>query len=128
MNEKKYHKKRRMFFLINNELVLPESGSDKSHMEWLLSQGKTISEAKNIIDNNLRGAVNPDGNIRFYIGENWEINEEIEKKFFEILPKIVETLKINPEAIIGGGTIKGRIGDFWQARKEYGKVKDFIKF
>ncbi|MPM23364.1 hypothetical protein SDC9_69836 [bioreactor metagenome] len=125
MNEKEYHKKRRMFFLINNELVLPESGSDKSHMEWLLSQGKTINEAKNIIDNNLRGVVNPDGNIRFYIGENWEINEEIEKKFFEILPKIVEIFKISPEAIIGGGTIKGKIGDFWKARKEYGKVKDY---
>jgi hypothetical protein len=41
---------------------------------------------------------------------------------------IAEVKSISPEAIIGGGTIKGRIGDFWQARKEYGKVKDFIKF
>lgn len=127
MEEKEYHKNRRMFFWIDNKLVIPEAESDKSHYEWLIVNGYSQQEAENIIKTVLRGVVNPDGNIRFYIGENWDINEEIEKKFFEILPELVEKLNIDQEAIIGGGTIKGKIGDFWEARKEYGKVKEFIK-
>jgi hypothetical protein len=126
MKEKEYHKARRMFFLINNELIIPESGSDKSHLEWLIENGYTKDKAENIIETVLRGVVNPDGNIRFFIGKDWGINEEIEKKFFEILPKLFEIFKLNPDAIIGGGNIKGKVGDFWVARKEYGKVKDFI--
>ena len=39
---------------------------------------------------------------------------------------LFEIFKLNPDAIIGGGNIKGKVGDFWVARKEYGKVKDFI--
>lgn len=84
MNEKEYHKARRMFFLINNELVIPKKGSDKSHLEWLRENGHTQEEAKSIIETVMRGVVNPDGNVRFFIGKNWEVNKEIEKKFFEI--------------------------------------------
>lgn len=125
--EKEYHKARRMFFLINDKLVIPEKGSDKSHMEWLVENGHTQKEAKTIIETVMRGVVNPDGNLRFYTGEDFEINEKIEKKFFEILPKLVDIFSLNPEVIIGGGTIKGNIGDFWPPRKEYGKVEDFTK-
>lgn len=127
MEEKEYHKARRMFFLIDGDLVIPKKGSDKSHLEWLMENGYTPKEADRIIETVLRGVVNPDGNIRFFIGRNWEVNEEIEKKFFDILPKLIETFRLEPEAIIGGGTIKGDIGDFWPAKKEYGKVGDFIK-
>ena len=125
--EKEYHRNRRMFFVIDNELVIPETGSDKSHLEWLISNGYTSEEAEKIIETVLRGVINPDGNVRFFIGKDWGVNKEIEKKFFEILPKLVEIFKLDPDSIIGGGTIKGDVGDFWPARKEYGKVKDFLK-
>lgn len=127
MEEREYHKQRRMFFWIDNQLVIPEAGSDKSHIEWLMANGRTKEEAENIIETVLRGVINPDGNVRFFIGKDWEIDNEIEKKFFEILPELVEKLNINLDAIIGGGVMKGKIGDFWPARKEYGKIKDFLK-
>jgi len=127
MEEREYHRNRRMFFWIDDKLVIPEKGSDKSHIEWLIANGWTPEEAEKVIETVLRGVVNPDGNIRFFVGKEWEINEEIEKKFFEILSDIVEKLEVSPEATIGGGTIKGKIGDFWPAKKEYGKVKDFLR-
>jgi len=127
MKETEYHKARRMFFLIDKKLVIVESGSEKSHFEWLKGQGYSDKKAKEIIGNNLRGVLNPDGNLRFYIGEDFKINEKIEKEFFEILPELVHKLEIKMDAEIGGGTIKGNDGDFWPPRKEYGKIEDFIK-
>ena len=127
MNENEYHKARRMFFVIDDNLIIAEANSDKSHFEWLISQFWPEDKAIEFIRTGLRGVLNPDGNIRFYTGENWDINEEIEKIFFEKLTELVKKLEIDSEAIIGGGTIKGNIGEFWPARKEYGKVKDFIK-
>ena len=127
MNEKEYHKARRMFFVIDDNLLIAEANSNKSHFEWLIEQFWPEDKAIEFIETGLRGVLNPDGNIRFYTGENWEVNEKIEAEFFGIFDELVKRLKISPEAKIGGGVIKGKTGDFWPARKEYGKVGDFIK-
>ncbi len=127
MDEKEYHRKRRMFFVIDDKLVLPEVGSDKSHFEWLESNGYSIDKAKNIIENNLRGVINPDGSIRFFVGNDRIINEEIERKFFEILPELVKVFDLKSETMIGGGVKQGNVGEVWPAIKEYGQVKDYIK-
>jgi len=125
--EKEYHRNRRMFFVIDDNLVIAPANSEKSHYEWLIEQYWSEDKAAEFIKTGLRGVINPDGNIRFYTGENWEINEEIEAKFFEIFDELVKKLKIKPEAKIGGGVIKGEIGDFWPPRKEYGCVSDYVK-
>lgn len=126
MKEKEYHKQRRMFFLINDEIIIPEIGSDKSHKEWLESNGYSQEESKNIIENKLRGVVNPDGNLRFFVGNNRVVNEEIEKNFFEILPRLIEKFNLKPETLIGGGVKEGKVGEFWPAIKEYGQIKDYL--
>ncbi|MCW1949198.1 MAG: hypothetical protein KIH89_001985 [Candidatus Shapirobacteria bacterium] len=127
MDEKEYHRKRRMFFVINDKLVLPEIGSDKSHFEWLESNNYSTDKAKKIIENNLRGVINPDGSIRFFVGKDRTINDCIEEKFFEILPELVKIFNLKSEIIIGGGVKKGKAGEVWPAIKEYGQVKDYIK-
>lgn len=127
MKEKDYHGQRRMFFVIEGELVLPEEGSDKSHREWLESKGYAEDEVNRIIDTEARGVLNPNGEIRFYVGNDWNVDPKTEKKFFEILPELVARFGLTPETIIGGGAIKGEIGEAWQARKVYGKVGDFIE-
>jgi hypothetical protein len=123
--EKQYHKLRRMFFLIDGKLVLPEKNCPKSHKEWLETNKYTKEEVQRIINTQLRGVLNPDGNIRFYVGENWEINQDIEKKFFEILPELIKIFELGPEVKIEGGAIKQEVG-VWPARKEYGYVKNYI--
>ena len=127
MKEKEYHKARRMFFVIDDNLIIAEANSDKSHFEWLIEYFRSEDKAIEFIKTGLRGVLNPDGNIRFYTGENWEINKEIEEIFFKKLMELVNKLGIDSETIIEGGNIKGNIGAFWPPRKEYGKVKDFIK-
>mgnify|MGYP001806601676 FL=1 len=125
-NEKEYHKARRMFFLIDEKLVIAENGSEYSHFEWLKKQGCSDEKVKNFIKTELRGVLNPDGNLRFYVGEDFEVNEKIEKDFFRILPELVEKLNIRVDSEIGGGTIRQEIGKFWPEKKKYGKVGDFI--
>ncbi len=127
MEEKEYHRNRRMFFLIDDNLIIAPANSEKSHYDWLIEQYWPEEKAIEFIRTGLRGVLNPDGNIRFYTGENWDINEEIEAKFFGIFDELVKRLNIGPEAKIGGGVVKGEVGDFWPPRKEYGKVKDYIK-
>ena len=127
MEEKEYHRNRRMFFLIDDNLIIAPANSEKSHYDWLTEQYWPKEKAIEFIKTGLRGVLNPDGNIRFYTGENWEINEEIEAKFFGVFDELVKRLKMSPEAKIGGGVVKGKTGDFWPPRKEYGKVKDYIK-
>ncbi len=127
MDEKEYHRSRRMFFVIGNELVLPESGSDKSHKEWLELNGYSVDEVKKIIETQLRGVLNPDKSIRFFVGKDRTVTNEIEEKFFEILPELVIAFDLRPETIIGGGVKQGKVGEVWSAIKEYGQVKDYIK-
>jgi ABC-type oligopeptide transport system substrate-binding subunit len=125
--EKEYHQQRRMFFIIDNNLVIAPRGQIKSHLEWLIDQYWPEEKAKEFIRTGLRGTVEGNGNIKFFTGENWEINEEIEQKFWDILPDLVEKLKINPEAEIGGGAIKQKPGIIWPERKKYGKVKKYLE-
>lgn len=127
MDEKEYHKQRKMFFLIKNKIIIPEAGSDKSHKEWLELNGYSQEESEKIIENNLRGVVNPDGTLRFFVGKDRTINDRIEEKFFEILPELVKIFNLKSETIIGGGVKEGKAGEVWPAIKEYGQVKDYIK-
>ncbi len=126
-SESDYHSKRQMFFVINNELVVAEKGSEKSHLEWLISNGKSLEEAERIIDTETRGVVNPDGQILFYKGKNWETDWESEAKFFEHLPELVQRLNLPIETPIGGGAVQQEIGRPWQPRKRYGLVRDCIE-
>jgi hypothetical protein len=125
--ESEYHRKRRMFFVIDDNLVIAPANSKECHFDWLIEQYWPEKKATEFIKTGLRGVVDPDGNIKFFTGENWELNEEIEIKFFMILNELVKKLKINPEAKIGGGAIKQNEGTIWPARKDYGKVMEYIK-
>lgn len=125
--EKKYHKSRRMFFVINEKLVLAEIGCKTSHYDWLINQGWSEEKATNFIKQKLRGVIDPDGNIKFFTKENWEINEKIENEFFKILPELVEKLKIKDQAKIFGGAIKQEVGKIWPPRKDYGTVGEILK-
>ena len=126
-DEKKYHQKRRMFFVIDDNLVIAPANSDKCHYDWLIEQHWPDEEAAKFIETGLRGVVDPDGNIKFFTGKDWDINNEIEAQFFGIFDQLVEKLNISPEAKIGGGAVKQEEGKIWPPRKSYGKVKDYIK-
>lgn len=127
MDEKEYHRSRRMFFVINNNLVIAEPNSDKCHYDWLIEQYWSEEKATKFIETGLRGVIDPDGNIKFFTGKNWDINNKIEIKFFEILDELVKKMNVSPEAKVGGGAIKGEEGKIWPPRKKYGQVKDYIK-
>jgi isopentenyl-diphosphate delta-isomerase len=125
-NEKKYHQQRRMFFLIDKKLVVVKKGVSLCHFDWLVSQGWTKKDAEKFISKELRGVIDPDGNLKFFVGKKWELNEEIEKKFFEIFPELVKRLKLKDEVKIYGGAIEKEIGQIWPGRKYYGSIGELI--
>ncbi len=120
--EKAYHQARRMFFMIDKKLVLADRGYGGCHFDWLLDFGFSENKAKDFIEKELRGVIDPTGDIKFFTGENWEINEKIEKDFFEIFSELVSRAEVKPEARVLGGAIRQEVGKVWPARKEYGRV------
>ncbi|MFH1565338.1 MAG: hypothetical protein ABIC82_05870 [bacterium] len=58
------------------------------------------------------------------MGYDFEINDSAELIFFKHLSELVEKLKLEPDAKIFGGMIKDATKTAWNARKEYGEVKD----
>lgn len=124
--EKKYHKSRKMFQLIDSKLVIAEPSFEGCHLDWLLNIGYSKEEAERIIDKEMRGVVDPDGNIKFFIGKGWDLNNKIELDFFKILPELIEKLDIKGDVKVGGGATKQEIGKIWPAKKDYGTVEELL--
>jgi hypothetical protein len=120
MNEvEEYHKKRRMFCIKDDELFIADANLTYSHKEWFEKEGWGSSMEV------IRGIVDEEGDIYFYTGQNFEINEKAEEEFFKHLPELVEKLNLKQTAKIYGGLIKQTPGRQWPPKKEFGTVAEF---
>jgi len=125
---KDFHRSRRMFAVDDRKLILAEPNLPYSHAKWFeknlewdkLKHEKMMAEG-------LRGIIDTEGNVSFYAGYDFRLNDKIEKEFFEIFPELVKNAKLKPNAQISGGMIKGEPGTRWPPQKVYGHVKDLIK-
>ena len=116
-----------MFCIYNDELYIAEDGLPYSHIEWFVKEGFINGFDDSLFEKIVRGFVSKKGDIYFYIGSNFEIDTFSEKIFFSKLKELVERLEIGQNATIYEGMWKGEKGDEWKPRKEYGKVKEFLK-
>jgi len=120
-----FHKSRRMFCIYQNKLFIVNSNLPYSHAVWFEKEGWITRENDKLMNSLVRGIVDAEGNIYFYVGYDFEINEEVEKIFFSHLKELFFELKLNPNANIFGGLIKSNSGK-WPSRKNYGKIKDIF--
>src|SRR3990172_6876143 len=81
-----FHKSRRMFCIFNNTLHIADPGVSYSHAVWFERQGWMTAEDDSFVNQVVRGFVNAAGNVYFFIGYDFDINETIERIFFEYLP------------------------------------------
>jgi hypothetical protein len=122
---KKYHKSRRMFCIYKGKLYIAKPNLDYSHYIWFKKEGWVSTKKDGLINEIVRGIIDDEGNISFYIGNDFEINKEVETIFFSNLKKITKKMELDTDAEIFGGAIKQKPGEKWPPRKKYGKIKNF---
>lgn len=111
-----FHKSRRMFCIYQNKLCIADANLPYSHAVWFEKEGWIANEDLGSL---VRGIVDDKGDIYFYVGYDFEVNEEAETIFFSHCKELVEKLNLkNPK--IFGGLIKQEGGKIWPPRKEYG--------
>lgn len=123
-NVQAHHKSRRMFCIYEGELRIAEPNLPYSHPTWFERESWMSRDADALMDSTERGVVDNDGDVHFYIGYDFEINEKAESVFFPYLRKLAEKLDLKPDAKVFGGAIRQEAGTKWPPRKTYGKVRD----
>ncbi|MCK5459538.1 hypothetical protein KAI52_00305 [Candidatus Parcubacteria bacterium] len=116
--EKKYHKSRRMFCIIDNKLFIAKKHDERSHKKWINDLGYG-----NKFEKIVRGVINKKGVLIFYIGKNFTINKNAENIFFNHIQKLSKKLKLSLNTSIEGGHLIGKIGEDWTTIKKYGILK-----
>lgn len=120
---KDFHKSRRMFCVYQNELFIAKPNLEYYHATRFEKEGWISKEKDEVMSSMMRGIVYTDGNIYFYVGYDFEINEEVESIFFSHLEELVEKLNLKPDAKIFGGLIKQEHGKIRPSRKKYGMIE-----
>ncbi len=119
---KDFHLSRRMFCIKDNQLLIAKSNVNYSHAVWFEKEGWN----EKLMNDSVRGIIDKEGNIHFYFGYDFDVDEKSEKIFFDHLPELVKELNVKPTAKIFGGKIKKTFGE-WPSKKEYGTVSDHLK-
>ncbi len=125
---KDYHRQRRMFVIYQGKLYIARKGVGYSHAEWFVKNDWMTVRNDKLINEVIRGIIDPHGNVNFYIGHNFQINNKIAQNFFPYIKVLDKRLKLSPMAKVLGGAIKQVPGKIWPARKEYGRIKDYINY
>ena len=121
---KEFHRSRRMFCIIKNELYIAEACLPYSHAVWFEKEGWMDETNNDFINKVPRGFVDPKGDIYFYAGYDFFINDEVENTLFLHLRGLVNRLNLRQEGKIYGGFIKQNLSDKFTPKKAYGSIKD----
>ena len=116
-----FHKSRRMFCIYENKLFIAKPNLSYSHAVWFEKEGWISKEKDDLMNSLVRGMIDTKGDIYFYIGYDFEINQEAESIFFSHLKELVKKLYLKHNSEIFGGLVKQGSGKE-QPRKEYGRI------
>ncbi|MDP3889051.1 MAG: hypothetical protein Q8Q25_00720 [bacterium] len=103
---KQFHKSRRIFCILNDTLHVAEPNLPYSHAEWFVREGWMTTEHDSLMNEIPRGMISAQGDIYFFVGYNFDINDTIETLFFHHLKELVKGLNLKPTATVYGGLIK----------------------
>ena len=106
-----FHKKRKLFVIVDGDLYYEESPSALSHYNWFstLSISNFISE-DNMIESFTRGYVY-NGTVMFYIGLEFEASEHVFRDALHRINDIKEKMNVNSysKVLIGAIPVKDSI-------------------
>jgi hypothetical protein len=116
-----FHKSRRMFCIKNGNIVIANMGVPYSHAVWFETLGWMGDTNDSFMNKIVRGMVDKAGNIFFYKGYEFIVDEHTEGTFFYHLRQLARTLKLRPTSNIFGGLKKN--GQQYIPRKYYGTLR-----
>jgi hypothetical protein len=98
-----FHSGRRMFCIFKNRLFIADQNLPYTHAVWFQKQGWITEKDDHLMDEIIRGMVDKDGNISFYLGYNMRVIEGIELIFKKYIIELSEKLNLKKEAKVLGG-------------------------
>ena len=119
--KEEFHISRRMFCILDGDLKIAEPNLPLSHEQWFEENNW------NNFEEITRGYINRNGDIFFYIGEGFNLNQKAEQDFFNILKELVTQLDLSQNSKIFGGLCEQNIVEFWVPRKEFGLVRNYLQ-
>jgi len=120
-----FHRSRRMFVILNDKLFIAPENYSFSHRKWLEREGLSKEGDTELIKTVTRGFVDSEG-IYFYKGADFGFDEESEALVLKHLKELVEKLKISQKTHLFGGMVKGKMGDKWPPKKDFGAIKALL--
>lgn len=120
---KSFHASRRMFCIKDDQVYIAQANLDYSHAVWFEKEGWMTAQDDTFINTNVRGFVDKQGNIYFYVGYDFIVTSEVEKIFFDHLQELAQQLNLSQDAQIYGGLVRQSDGGEWPPAKSYGSVQ-----
>ncbi|OGY25152.1 MAG: hypothetical protein A2Y57_04830 [Candidatus Woykebacteria bacterium RBG_13_40_7b] len=114
-----FHRRRRMFCIIGDEVKIAPEGVPWSHSQWFAQEDWTQGD-RNLIEHVVRGFV-LDDNLWFYVGLNFVVPDWAERIMLAKLGEVADLLKLSDFTKVHAGP-KDRIGE--GTHKYYGRVGD----
>ena len=114
-----FHKSRRMFCIKEGKLVIAEPNLPYSHAVWFEKEGWMDEADDSFMDNITRGIVDKLGDVYFYKGYDFSVDEESEKELFRHIGELRESLDLKLTAKVYGGKNL-------PTSKLYGKLNDIL--
>lgn len=111
-----FHKSRRMFCIKDDKLIIAKPNLPYSHAIWFELEGWMDDADDSFMSDTTRGFVSQSGDIYFYKGYKFIIDEKSEKDIFEHLIELKILLNLEPISKIFGGK---------NPLKFFGMLKDF---
>ena len=124
LDEKKFHRKRRTFIIINDKLIVAKKNLSYSHWEW--SKLNNFVKSKNDFNELVRGFVDSEG-VYFYKGNNFSINKKTENIFFRKFNELFNEIKFDSRIHVFGGMIKQKRKGKYPPKKDYGTTNKLLK-
>jgi len=119
-----FHRSRRMFCVIDNVLYLADQNLPCSHAVWFEKEGWMTKDNDGIMKEITRGIVDDKGDVYFYVGYDFSLDEKTQNTFFSHLKELVDKLNLDPDSNIFGGLVKLNSSGKWPPIKDFGKIKN----
>jgi len=106
-----FHEQRRMFVILNDNIIVAPEKVDYSHQEWFTRLFGSV-QADIVIDAWVRGFV-LQPHIYCYIGKNYSWQKSYGATCQERIREIIRMFNLNRHGIVYGGMIPGPEGELW---------------